>query len=142
MKVLSADCYGTDKDIFEREILRHLRDADRTHLGYKYICHLVDDFEHSGPNGTHVCLVLELMGETLKTFGTVFNKTMIPNPLMRRFAFYLLAALDYAHDSNVIHTGNYEPTALKIYLDKLLKALGERHQARQYFCQGPKQLAH
>ncbi|KAI0158954.1 kinase-like domain-containing protein [Pestalotiopsis sp. NC0098] len=104
MKVLSADCYGTDKDIFEREILRHLRDADRTHLGYKYICHLVDDFEHSGPNGTHVCLVLELMGETLKTFGTVFNKTMIPNPLMRRFAFYLLAALDYAHDSNVIHT--------------------------------------
>ncbi|KAK6083887.1 serine/threonine protein kinase [Seiridium cupressi] len=106
LKVLSAECYGTDKDIFEREILRHLRDADKTHVGYKYICHLVDDFEHRGPNGTHVCLVLELMGETLKTFGTLFKKTMVPNPLMRRFTFYLLAGLDYAHDSNVVHTDN------------------------------------
>ncbi|KAK6079535.1 serine/threonine protein kinase [Seiridium cupressi] len=56
LKVLSAECYGTDKDIFEREILRHLRDADKTHVGYKYICHLVDDFEHRGPNGTHVII--------------------------------------------------------------------------------------
>ncbi|KAK9788192.1 putative Protein kinase domain-containing protein [Seiridium cardinale] len=104
LKVLSADCYGTGKDIFEREILRHLRDADKKHVGYKYICHLVDDFEHRGPNGTHVCLVLELMGETLKTFGTLFKKTMVPNPLMRRFTFYLLAGLDYAHDSNIVHT--------------------------------------
>ncbi|KAF3769136.1 kinase-like protein [Cryphonectria parasitica EP155] len=104
LKVLSADCYGTEKDIFEREILRHLRDADRNHVGYRYICHLVDDFEHSGPNGTHLLLVLELMGEKLTTFGTLFNRTMVPNPLMRRFTFYLLAGLDYAHDSNVIHT--------------------------------------
>lgn len=105
MKVLSAGCYGTDKDIFEREILRHLRDADKDDLGYNYICHLVDDFEHRGPNGNHVCLILELMGETLRTFGTLLPKTMIPNSLMRRFTFYLIAALEYAHDNNVIHTG-------------------------------------
>lgn len=34
MKVLSAACYGADKDIFEREVLRHLRDADKSHVGY------------------------------------------------------------------------------------------------------------
>ncbi|ROW00303.1 hypothetical protein VMCG_07277 [Cytospora schulzeri] len=104
LKISRADCYGTDKDIFEREILRHLRDADKSHVGYQYICHLVDDFEHTGPNGTHVCLVLELMGETLKTFGTLFKKTMLPNTIMRLFTFHLLCGLDYAHDSNVIHT--------------------------------------
>lgn len=123
LKVLSAECYGTDKDIFEREILRHLRDADKTHVGYKYICHLVDDFEHRGPNGTHVCLVLELMGETLKTFGTLFKKTMVPNSLMRRFTFYLLAGLDYAHDSNIVHTGNYQPKPLAFDLESPLKVL-------------------
>lgn len=105
MKVLSAECYGAEKDICEREILRHLRDANKTSPGHDYICHLVDDFEHTGPNGKHVCLILELMGETLRSFGTLFKKHMIPNPLMRRFAAYLVLALQYAHESNVIHTG-------------------------------------
>ncbi|KAK4031604.1 serine-threonineeeee protein kinase [Parachaetomium inaequale] len=76
LKVLSAESYNVDKPIFEREILTHLRDGDRRQLGYKYVCHLVDDFEHQGPNGTHVCLVFELMGETLRTFGAWFKESI------------------------------------------------------------------
>jgi len=29
----------------------------------------VDNFEHQGPNGTHVCLRFELIGMTLRSFG-------------------------------------------------------------------------
>ncbi|AEO68227.1 uncharacterized protein THITE_2117654 [Thermothielavioides terrestris NRRL 8126] len=104
LKVLSAEAYSPDKPIFEREILTHLRDGDRRQLGYRYVCHLVDDFEHNGPNGTHVCLVFELMGETLRSFGAWFKESMIPYPVMRRFAIQLLLALDFAHEHNVIHT--------------------------------------
>ncbi|KAI1260755.1 serine/threonine protein kinase [Xylariaceae sp. FL1019] len=104
LKVLSAECYGGQHDIFEREILRHLRDGDRNLLGYKYIVHLVDDFEHSGPNGKHVCLVFELYGETLQSFGVWFSKQMIPKHVMQRFTVHLLLALDYAHYMKVIHT--------------------------------------
>jgi hypothetical protein len=57
LKVLSADCYGTGGDVSEREIMRYLLDADKTHVRCKYICHLVNDFEHRAPNGIHVCLV-------------------------------------------------------------------------------------
>lgn len=104
LKVLSAECYGQEDPIFEREILTHLRAGSRRLMGYKYICHLVDDFELEGPNGNHVCLVLELMGENLRTFGVWFKEDMVPTPIMRKFTLQLVAALDYAHDRDVIHT--------------------------------------
>lgn len=105
MKVLSAESYGHEEDVFEREILRCLRDGDKRQLGYAYVCHLIDDFEHKGPNGMHVCLVFPLMGETLATFGIGFQFNMVPDLLMRRFTIQLLLALDFAHEHNVIHTG-------------------------------------
>ncbi|KAF4509999.1 hypothetical protein G6O67_001928 [Ophiocordyceps sinensis] len=104
LKVLTAESYGSGRDIFERDILKHLRAQDHDQLGYSHVCHLVDDFEHEGPNGTHVCLVFELIGETLRSFGAWFPDSMIPNEVMRRFTIQLLLALDFAHDHNVIHT--------------------------------------
>lgn len=74
-------------------------------MGYKYVCHLIDDYELTGPNGNHVCLVLELMGENLRTFVVWFREDMLPTALMRRFTYQLVGALDFAHESNVIHTG-------------------------------------
>src|SRR5690606_17013389 len=74
--------------------------------------HLVDDFEHQGPNGTHVCLVFELMGETLLSFAARFKDSRIPYWAMRNFTMELLAALDFAHDHNVIHTGALSLTVL------------------------------
>lgn len=104
--MLSAECYdGTQAPIFEREILTHLRNGDQEQMGYDHVCHMVDDFEHSGPNGTHVCLVFELMGETLRSFGAWFIENRLPNSVMRRFTIQLLLVLDFAHEHNVIHTG-------------------------------------
>ncbi|KAI1837659.1 hypothetical protein DTO006G1_3137 [Penicillium roqueforti] len=105
LKVLSAECYdGTQAPIFERKILTHLQNGDRNQLGYNHVCHLLDDFEHHGPNGTHVCLVFELMGETLRSFGAWFIESRLPNSVMRRFTIQLLLALDFAHEHHVIHT--------------------------------------
>jgi len=85
--------------------MAHLRAGDQSLVGYKYICHMLDSFEHKGPNGTHVCLVLELMAESLRAFSVIFYRKEIPLPIMQRFTFQLLCALDYAHEHNVIHTG-------------------------------------
>ncbi|KGO41776.1 hypothetical protein PEX1_082190 [Penicillium expansum] len=105
LKVLSAECYdGTQAPIFEREILTHLRDGDQYQIGYDHVCHLLDDFEHSGPNGTHVCLVFELVGETLRSFGAWFVESRLLNSVTRRFTIQILLTLDFAHEHNVIHT--------------------------------------
>lgn len=107
---MRADSYEHAQPIFEKEILLHLRHADPTHLGYHHICHLKDDFILQGPNGKHVCLVFELIGETLHSFRAQFMNELIPNFVMRRIVIQLLMALDYAHDSGVIHTGKYPHT--------------------------------
>jgi len=76
--VLSAESYAEERPIYEREILTHLREADKSHPGYKYLCHLVGHFEQQGPNGNHTCLVFELMDETLNTFRVWFKNQMLP----------------------------------------------------------------
>jgi Mg2+/Co2+ transporter CorC len=35
--------------------------------GSRHIEQLLDDFHHTGPNGTHVCLVLEVLGPNIPT---------------------------------------------------------------------------
>ncbi|KAM0472582.1 hypothetical protein ACHAPX_008739 [Trichoderma viride] len=105
LKILRADCYDSQNGMIEREILTHFRNAeDRNLFGYNYACHLINDFEHKGPNGTHICLVFELMGETLLSFGAWFREDMIPYSVMHRFAIQLVLALDFAHELDVTHT--------------------------------------
>lgn len=69
---------GAEDGTFEKDVLIHLRRANETQPGYPYICHLVDEFEHKSPDGTHICLVFELSGETLRSFGAWFAESMIP----------------------------------------------------------------
>jgi hypothetical protein len=110
MKCLIAEAYNHpqgEKDIFELEILKHLRDANPGTAGHDCINHLLDDFVHEGPNGKHVCLVFEPMGETLHTFNSWFEEynKLLPGVVMERFAIQLIAAIMYAHRNGVIHTG-------------------------------------
>ncbi|WEW60805.1 serine/threonine protein kinase [Emydomyces testavorans] len=129
LKILKPGCYGGEKNLFEREILSHLRDKDATHPGHAHIPHFFDTFEHNGPTGRHVCLVLELMVENLSTFPTIFDEDQIPNAILKRFVKQLLLALDYAHQSGVIHTGqDIQPNNIMIkikdhsHVDEYLEA--------------------
>lgn len=45
------------------------------------------------------------MGESLSSFPTLWNPTVVPPRIAKRFTRQLLLALDYAHTSGVIHTG-------------------------------------
>jgi len=109
MKVLSAECYGRGpgKDIFERDILMHLQNADPQHPGFPYISRLVDCFSEKGPCGIHAVFIFDIMVETLGSFAEEFEYCRLPPPLLKRFVKQLLLALDYAHKSGVIHTGLY-----------------------------------
>ncbi|KAN0074302.1 Protein kinase-like domain containing protein [Elaphomyces granulatus] len=133
VKVLSAECYDGTKDLFEKEILNHLRDKDPSHPGYKHISILRDSFVLRGPYGHHVCLVFDPMGETLSSFGTLFIGCRIPGRIVQRFTKQLLLALDYAHASRVIHTdihqGNImikirDYSVIDEYLDKTANDTG------------------
>lgn len=120
MKVLGAMFYGTENDIFELEILKHLRDGSKEHLGYQHVCRLVNDFVHEGPNGKHVCMVFELVGDSLLSFGAGFKDSMIPYPVMKRFAIQLIGAVEFVHYYDVIHTDIQQSNIFVKFRDRSL----------------------
>ncbi|TVY36532.1 Serine/threonine-protein kinase [Lachnellula occidentalis] len=104
MKVIRADAYGDGADIYERDIMEHLKTSNAEHEGYRYISTLQDHFTLDGPNGSHVCLVFKLIGESLQTFKKRFPGGLIPFELAIHIANQLTDALAYAHSCGVIHT--------------------------------------
>ncbi|KAJ5958103.1 uncharacterized protein N7479_005253 [Penicillium vulpinum] len=109
LKVLIAECYGGSQDIFELG----LRDSDPKHEGYRHIPTLFDSFRHLGPNCHHLCLILEPMRESLRTFGMLFANDQVPSSIVQRFGQQLLLAIDHAHRSGVIHTALRKSTDIQ-----------------------------
>ena len=106
LKILTADSYGTGHDIFELAILRHIRAQGASAPGSSNILSLLEEFEHHGPNGNHVCLVSEAMGPDMAEYRHLFSKARIPIVLMKSIAKQLLLALDFLHSKcGIIHTG-------------------------------------
>lgn len=110
LKILTADSYGGQKDVFELSILRHIKTANPEHPGYKHVICLLDEFRHAGPHGDHVCLVFEIMGEDLVGLSRRYCNGKLPPNLVKQIARQILVGLDYLHRScMVIHTGQWVP---------------------------------
>ncbi|CRK18647.1 hypothetical protein BN1708_012411, partial [Verticillium longisporum] len=78
LKVLTADSFGHQKDTFELDILKRIKAQHIQHAGKCHILGLLDDFEHHGPNGNHVCLVFKAMGPDLSKYRRLFPHLRIP----------------------------------------------------------------
>ncbi|POW19704.1 hypothetical protein PSHT_04348 [Puccinia striiformis] len=50
--------------------------------GYCHVATLLDHFKHEGPNGTHVCLVFEVLGESVDALKERYKK--VPAPIVRK----------------------------------------------------------
>lgn len=88
----------------ELGILRTLHDGNAQSLGYRRICQLDESFVHKGPNGDHICLVMEPLGLSLLDIYRGFPDAM-PLILVKRIATHILQALRYIHEEcGVIHT--------------------------------------
>lgn len=106
LKVLSSECYGAGIDIIELEVLERFKADNSKHPGQEFVSQLVDHFSIASPggHGSHICLVFDLMAETMQTFAVKYGGA-IPPWLMKRFTKQMLLALDFAHKAGVIHTG-------------------------------------
>ena len=105
MKILIGDLSVEQGTWDELGILRTLRDGNPQSLGYRLNCQLDESFVHKGPNGDHICLVMEPLGLSLLDIYRGFPDAM-PLILVKRIATHVLQALRYIHEEcGVIHTG-------------------------------------
>lgn len=70
---------------------------------------LLDSFQISGPNGTHNCLVTELVGPSVARVlraCSLFGETLRPDTVLRA-SRRVLQAVEFAHRAGVVHGGTY-----------------------------------
>lgn len=91
---------------------------------------LLESFQISGSNGTHNCLVTELVGPSIARVlraCSIFGETLRPDTVLRA-SRRILQAVDFAHQAGVVHGGTYSYTTTREC--HLIKFVG-RHFLRQ-----------
>ena len=72
----------------------------------KHTVHLLDDFHIRGPNGSHKCLVYELLGPNIPdTIDAHFPGGRLPGKLAKVIAKQALIGLDSLHQQSIGHGG-------------------------------------
>ncbi|KAG9231816.1 kinase-like domain-containing protein [Amylocarpus encephaloides] len=105
LKVVRSAAHYTETAIDEIKLLNKIVAAKPDHPGRKHVVSLLDSFEHKGPNGTHVCMVFEVLGENLLGLIKRWNHRGIPMALVKQITKQVLLGLDYLHrECGIIHT--------------------------------------
>lgn len=107
IKIMTAD---TTAYSHELSILESLAKSCKGSLDSRYIVQLLDEFSHQGPNGTHQCLVFELLGPTLDMVTSDYSdyddreERLEPDTVLR-ISEQLLNAIAFVHEAGYGHGG-------------------------------------
>ncbi|KAK6543333.1 serine/threonine protein kinase, CMGC group [Orbilia ellipsospora] len=105
LKVVRSAAHYTETALDEIKLLQKIVTAKPEHPGRQFVVSLLDSFEHKGPNGTHVCMVFEVLGENLLGLIKKWNHRGIPMQLVKQITKQVLLGLDYLHrECGIIHT--------------------------------------
>jgi serine/threonine-protein kinase SRPK3 len=105
LKVVRSASHYTETALDEIKLLQRIVAANPSHPGKSHVVSLLDSFEHKGPNGMHVCMVFEVLGENLLGLIKRYNHRGIPMGLVKQITKQVLLGLDYLHrECGIIHT--------------------------------------
>ncbi|KAI4987818.1 hypothetical protein ZWY2020_028576, partial [Hordeum vulgare] len=87
----------------EIKILRQIADCDLEDS--RCVLKLLDYFKHTSPNGSHVCMVFEFLGDNLLTLIKYTDYRVIPLPMVKEICRHVIIGIDYLHhEISIIHT--------------------------------------
>ncbi|XP_021694407.1 SRSF protein kinase 2-like [Aedes aegypti] len=117
LKIVKSEKIYTETAEDEIKILKAIRDADPGDPKRNKIIQLFDDFRITGVNGTHVCMVFEVLGYELLELIAKSNYRGIPLPNVKSIVRQVLEGLDYLHSKcHVIHT-DIKPENILVCVD-------------------------
>lgn len=76
------------------------------HPGCRLLVQMLDYFQLDGPNGTHSCVVLELLGPSIPDLlDARFRDERLPGQISKSIAKQALLGLDYFHQQKIGYGG-------------------------------------
>ncbi|OIT32362.1 PREDICTED: serine/threonine-protein kinase spk-1-like [Nicotiana attenuata] len=103
LKVQKSAQHYTEAAMDEITILKQIAEGDPDDK--KCVVKLLDHFKHSGPNGQHVCMVFEYLGDNLLTLIKYSDYRGLAINKVKEICFHVLVGLDYLHRQlSIIHT--------------------------------------
>lgn len=105
LKIVKSAPHFTETAKDEIKILKAVRDGDPANPKRNKTVQLLNDFKISGVNGTHVCMVFEVLGHNLLKLILKSNYRGIPLSNVKSITRQVLEGLDYLHtECQIIHT--------------------------------------
>ncbi|TIC52716.1 kinase-like protein [Wallemia mellicola] len=117
LKIVKSAPHYTETALDEIKLLQRLVSSEPRHAGRRHSVLLLDHFRHKGPNGSHVCMVFEVLGENLLGLIKRYQHRGVPIPIVKQVAKQVLLSLDYMHNKcGIIHT-DIKPENVLICID-------------------------
>ncbi|KAM9760001.1 SRSF protein kinase 1b isoform 2-T2 [Menidia menidia] len=105
MKVVKSAEHYTETALDEIKLLKSVRNTDPRDPNREKVVQMLDDFKISGMNGTHVCMVFEVLGYHLLKWIIKSNYQGLPLPCVKSIIRQVLQGLEYLHTKcKIIHT--------------------------------------
>ncbi|KAF2008655.1 kinase-like protein [Aaosphaeria arxii CBS 175.79] len=103
LKILKASC--SQGEVGELKIMQYIEaNSATTHPGRKYLPRLLDHFYHDGPNGRHLCIVMNILGSNVwKVRSEAHFSEKLSHELSRHISRQLILAVDFLHSIGVVH---------------------------------------
>ena len=100
IKILCAEVSSQGPEL---KVLNYLKQSSTDHPGRRYVALLLDHFELHGPNGTHLCLVSEVLGPSIAYL--IGKDLQLRGKIARKVARQLVQAVAFLHSQGVCHGG-------------------------------------
>uniref|UniRef100_A0A2R5LMS7 non-specific serine/threonine protein kinase n=1 Tax=Ornithodoros turicata TaxID=34597 RepID=A0A2R5LMS7_9ACAR len=118
LKVVKSASHYTDTALDEIKLLKAVRESDTDDSCRERVVQLLDDFKISGINGTHMCMVFEVLGHNLLKLIIRSNYQGIPLQNVKTIIKQVLEGLEYLHSKcQIIHT-DIKPENILIAVDE------------------------
>jgi len=118
LKVVKSASHYTETALDEIKLLKCVRETDENDALRERTVMLLDDFKISGVNGTHVCMVFEVLGHNLLKFIIRNNYQGMPLQNVKIMMKQVLEGLHYLHTKcQIIHT-DIKPENVLVCVDE------------------------